>query len=110
VSEAGSPGPDGQPERVYRLDVFREPHRDGCWVCRHDETIVLRYDQIIRVDAAGVPFLAPQFVLLFKARGYRQKDRADFDGVLPLLAPGERAWLAAALRRLYPGHDWLASL
>ncbi|MGH3305350.1 MAG: nucleotidyltransferase domain-containing protein [Streptosporangiaceae bacterium] len=42
VSEPGPAGPDGRPERVYRLDVFREPQRDGRWVwvrrinVRHD--------------------------------------------------------------------------
>jgi hypothetical protein len=110
VSDAGPAGPACRPERVYRLDVFREPHRDGRWVCRRDESIVLPYDQIIRADARGVPYLAPQFVLLFKAEASRPKDHADFHGVLPLLARAERAWLTAALRRRYPGHEWLARL
>ena len=110
VSETGPPGPDGQAVRVYRLDVFREPCQHGRWVCRRDDTIVLPYEQIIRVGAGGVPYLAPQFVLLFKAKANRPKDQADFDSVLPLLAPGERAWLAATLRRVHPGHQWLASL
>jgi hypothetical protein len=110
VSEDGPPWADGRPERVYRLDVFREPHRDGRWVCRHDETIALPYDEIIRGDTRGVPFLAPPLVLLFKARANRPKDRADLAGVLPLLARQDRAWLAAAVRRNYPGHEWLARL
>lgn len=50
------------------------------------------------------------FVLLFKAQASRPKDHAYFDAVLPLLAREERAWLTAALRRLYPGHEWLARL
>lgn len=110
VSEAGPPGPDGRPGRLYRLDVFREPHRDGQWVCRRDETIVLPYDRVIRRDPQGIPYQAPQLVLLFKAKAIRPKDQADFDGVLPLLAPDERSWLAAMLRRNHPGHSWLARL
>jgi len=110
ASEAGPPGPDGRRERVYRLDVFREPHRQGRWVCRRDGTIVLPYDQIIRYDMRGIPYLAPQFVLLFKAKATRPKDQADFEGVLPLLARDERTWLAAALRRIHPGHEWLDRL
>jgi hypothetical protein len=104
VSEAG---PDGQPGRVYRLDIFREPQRDGQWVCRRDESIVLPYEEIIRRDPAGIPFLAPQIVLLFKAKHARPKDQADLAGVLPLLTSGQRSWLAAMLRRIHPGHDWL---
>jgi hypothetical protein len=110
VSEAGPPGPDGRPERIYRLDVFREPHRDGCWVCRRDDTIVLPYDQVIRRDGTDIPYLAPHLALLFKAKAIQPKDQADFDGVLPLLAPGERSWLAAAVQGSYPGHPWLDRL
>jgi len=110
VSESGLPGPDGQAVSVYRLDVFREPHRNGRWVCRRDESIVLPYYQIVRHDRHGIPYLAPQIVLLFKARANRPKDQADFVGVLPLLTPEEREWLAAVLRRLDPGHQWLANL
>jgi len=107
VSEDGPANPDGRPVRIYRLDIFREPHRGGQWVCRRDETIVLPDDQIIRRDSAGVPYLAPQLVLLFKARANRPKDQHDFLGVLPLLAPGERSWLATAMQRVHPGHQWL---
>lgn len=107
VSEAGPGAASGEPGRTYRLDVFREPHRDGQWVCRRDETIILPYDQIIRRDTAGIPYLAPQFALLFKAKANRPKDQADLAGALPLLTADERAWLAAAVRRIHPGHDWL---
>jgi hypothetical protein len=110
VSEIRHPVSGGQPARVYRLDVFREPQRDGQWVCRRDESIALPYDQIIRHDRAGIPYLAPHFVLLFKAKQARAKDQADLDGVLPLLKPDERAWLAAAVQRIHPGHEWLGQL
>jgi hypothetical protein len=50
---------------VYRLDVFREPHDGSTWICRRDETIRLPYPEIIRRTPDGVPFLAPEFVLLF---------------------------------------------
>jgi hypothetical protein len=32
----------------------------------------------------------------------RPKDQADFTGVLPLLNPARRAWLAATLARVHP--------
>ena len=60
-----------------------------------------------RRDSAGVPCLARQLVLLFKARANRPKDQHDFLGVLPLLAPRERSWLATAMQRVHPGHQWL---
>jgi hypothetical protein len=102
------PGPP--PRRVYRLDVFREPSRDGEWVCRRDAAIQLPYERVIRRDRAGIPYLAPEIVLLFKAKATRPKDEADFHGMLPLLAPAQRDWLRRMLDRLHPGHPWTGAL
>jgi hypothetical protein len=95
---------------VYRLDIFREPHDGDTWICRRDESIRLPYDEIIAHSDEGVPYLVPEIVLLFKAKHDRPKDRADFTGVLPLLSPVRRAWLAAGLARVHPGHVWLPEL
>jgi hypothetical protein len=95
---------------IYRLDIFREPHDGDTWICRRDETIRLPYDQIIVTSPEGVPYLVPEIVLLFKAKHQRPKDQADFAGVLPLLDPVRRDWLATALDRCHPGHPWLAAL
>jgi len=96
---------------VYRLDIFREPQRDGAWVCRRDETITLPYRRIIRRTPGGIPYLAPEIVLLFKAKHAAEpKNQADFAGTLPRLEPGAVGWLRWALRRVHPGHAWLAAL
>jgi hypothetical protein len=110
VSEVRQFDTDAMPQRIYRLDIFREPQRDGQWVCRRDESIILPYDQIIRRDQDGIPYLAPQIVLLFKAKAARAKDQVDLAGTLPLLTPSDRSWLATTLSRVHPGHDWLAQL
>jgi hypothetical protein len=94
----------------YLLDVFREPHDGDTWICRWDETIRLPYDAVIHHTEGGVPYLAPELVLLFKAKRLRQKDQADFDATLPHLAPTQRATLAELLARVHPGHRWLAYL
>ena len=52
----------------------------------------------------GVPYLAPELVLLYKAsQPERSANRADFEAVFPLLEEEPRAWLLAALE---PGHPW----
>ncbi len=102
------PGPPAR--QVYRLDVFREPSRDGQWVCRRDERIQLPYERVVRRDRAGIPYLAPEIVLLFKAKALRSKDEADFRGVLPLLGPGARDWLASTLDLVHAGHPWIGAL
>jgi Aminoglycoside-2''-adenylyltransferase len=92
----------------WRLDVFREPHDGDVWICRRDERIRRPYAEIVELGPDGIPYLAPEIVLLFKAKGDREKDRADLHGVLPLLDAGRRAWLADALALVHPGHPWQA--
>jgi len=49
-------------------------------------------------------------VLLFKAKATRDKDEADFALVTPRLSPDARAWLAASLKTIQPGHPWIDRL
>jgi len=107
---ASEPDPRRPGGRAYRVDVFREPASGGLWACRRDEQITLAYDRAIGHDAAGVPYLRPEIVLLFKAKHARAKDQADFDAALPLLQPAAVAWLRSALDRVHPGHPWIESL
>jgi hypothetical protein len=94
----------------YLLDVFREPHNGDLWICRQDETIRLPYADIIQHTSDGVPYMAPELVLLFKAKHARGKDQADFDGTVPYLNDEQRGRLAELLGRVHPGHRWLAQL
>jgi len=94
----------------YLLDVFREPHDGDTWICRRDETIRLPYLDIIHHTQDGIPYLAPELVLLFKAKHNRPKDQADFDATVPHMTPGQRQTLAELLVRIHPGHSWLANL
>jgi hypothetical protein len=94
----------------YLLDVFREPHQGDTWICRHDETIRLPYRDIVHHTGDAVPYLAPELVLLFKAKHARPKDQVDFDETVPHMTPDQRATLAGLLARVHPGHRWLAHL
>ncbi|MEU5216552.1 hypothetical protein AB0G79_10185 [Streptomyces sp. NPDC020807] len=94
----------------YLFDVFREPHEGGTWICRRDESLRLPYDDLVERTADGIPYLLPELVLLFKAKAQRPKDQVDFEGVLPLLDRSRRDALSEWLRRVHPGHSWLAAL
>jgi hypothetical protein len=94
----------------YLLDVFREPHDGEIWICRHDQTIRLPYSEIIHRTPGGIPYLAPELVLLFKAKHARPKDQADFDETIPHMTPAQHRTLAGLLARAHPGHHWLANL
>ncbi|MFH9377718.1 nucleotidyltransferase domain-containing protein [Streptomyces anulatus] len=94
----------------YLLDVFREPHDGDTWICRRDETIRLPYSEIVHHTQEGIPYLAPELVLLFKAKHARPKDRRDFDATVPHLTGAQRATLEKLLARVHPGHAWLTDL
>jgi hypothetical protein len=95
----------------WRFDVFREPHDGDVWICRRDEQRIRRpYREIIRHTDDGVPYLAIEVALLFKAKHHRAKDEGDFTGALPLMSRAERGWLDAALGLVHPDHPWRARL
>ncbi|MGX6607557.1 nucleotidyltransferase domain-containing protein [Micromonosporaceae bacterium Da 78-11] len=91
---------------VWRFDVFREPHDGDVWVSRRDPGLRRPYAEIVRRTPDGIPYLAPEVVLLFKAKHRRDKDEADFAVTAPRLTPTERAWLDKALDVVHPGHPW----
>ena len=96
--------------RAWRLDVFREPSAGDSWICRRDPSIRVPHAELVERTAAGIPFVRPEVVLLFKAKRSREKDEADFEAVLPRLDAARRDWLRAALARVHPGHAWLGRL
>jgi hypothetical protein len=91
----------------WRLDVIREPWDGDTWICRRDPSIRRPGSEVIAYTADGIPYQQPEIALLFKAKHTREKDQEDFEGVLPLLAPAARAWLADALAIVHPGHPWI---
>jgi aminoglycoside-2''-adenylyltransferase len=95
---------------AYRLDVFREPHDGDTWICRRDPAIRRLYSDVVAHTAAGMPYVAPEIVLLFKAKAVRPKDELDFERVRPRLTDGAARWLRDALERVHPGHRWLETL
>jgi hypothetical protein len=96
--------------RGRRLDVFREPHDGDTWICRRDPGLRRPYRDVVRHTDDGVPYLAPEIVLLFKAKARRPKDEADLASLLPVLDGAQRDWLARSLTVVHPGHPWIAAV
>jgi hypothetical protein len=80
------------------------------WVFRRNPRVTLPLDQFGWRTADGLPYIAPQVQLLFKAKGRRAKDDDDFARALPLLDAPSRRWLADAIAQTHPGHEWLTQL
>jgi hypothetical protein len=95
---------------LWRLDVIREPWDGDTWLCRRDLRIRRHRSELVAHTADGIPYQRPEVALLFKAKHTREKDRADFDAVLPLLDSGARAWLREGLELVHPEHEWIPAL
>jgi hypothetical protein len=85
---------------------------DDEWVFKRDRSIRGPLSDIGRRSPAGVPYLAPEVQLLYKAKTQPlAKDDADFQVALPLLGPQARVWLLRCLEQRFPeGHGWIEAL
>ncbi len=84
---------------------------DGTHLCfRRDLSIRLPLEDAFRRSPDGLPILAPEIVLLYKAKYSHEDDhKADFSNALPRLDTRQRAWLHEALSTLYGTHAWLSN-
>ncbi|MDH4982497.1 amino acid transporter [Hyphomicrobium sp. D-2] len=94
----------------WRVDMMIERGTQMRWVCKRDEAIHAPRAEMVSRSAGGIPYLAPEAVLLFKAKYRREKDETDFARALPKLDAGQRERLADWLAIIHPGHGWLESL
>jgi hypothetical protein len=90
--------------------VFADEHDRATkeWVFRRDERI--RRPLATAFVAGRVPYLAPEIVLLYKAKAPGAKGDADLNAVLPHLRNEQRSWLRRALEITAPGHHWASIL
>ena len=110
------------PDSVH--DIWCRPHKNAPWTLQlmvidasSDQWIFRRATQIRgsfstlgRMNKEGIPYLAPEIQLLYKAKGLRPKDEADFARTLPALDQKSRHWLAQTLALVHPDHPWLIKL
>ena len=105
VHEVHATWPDG-----YHLEFLLNEHdrETNEWVFRRDQRI--RRPLATAFVAGRVPYLAPEIVLLYKAKAPAMKDDADLNAVLSHLQNDQRLWLRRALDVMAPGHHWASIL
>jgi hypothetical protein len=96
------------PAGPWQVEFLLNEAQADRWLYRRDPSVSLPLD---RAGAdRGVPVLAPEIVLLYKAKEPRDRDEADFSVVAPQLGPEQRSWLHAAIASVQPSHPWLTRL
>lgn len=98
----------GHPPRG--LEVLLNERKGKHWVFRRKKSVRRRMEHVIVKTAHGVPILAPEIVLLYKAKDPREKDEADFEAARGALGGERREWLRLALEDAHPEHAWLKQL
>ncbi len=100
--------PKYQPDFVeILLNEADETH----FLFRRDISITRELAWAFLQTESGIPILAPDIVLLYKASAAEEeKNNFDFQISIPGLCPEQRQWLKLALQHLYPTHAWLAHL
>jgi hypothetical protein len=83
---------------------------EAVWVFRREPRIQRPLNEVIHRTPQGLPYLAPEIQLLYKARNPRPRDEEDFENVIPHLDATARKWLCESLQMTQPAHGWLPSL
>jgi hypothetical protein len=96
------PGPAGP----WRIQVMIDESSDGDWVSRRNPGIRRPIASIGKTSTDGIPYLAPEIQLFYKAKNLRPKDETDFTAVLPSLTREQRQWLSDAIARTHGDHPW----
>jgi hypothetical protein len=93
----------------WTFELLLDESEEDRWVFRRDRTLQRPLALCVRHDSSGIPFIAPEIQLLYKARSVRAQDQEDFDLIAPRLDFDARTWLRTALARVEPCHEWLNS-
>jgi Aminoglycoside-2''-adenylyltransferase len=96
-------------ERVWAFELMLdEGGRD--WTFRRNSGIRRPLESAIHRSSEGIPYLAPEIQLLYKAKEFRARDQADLERVVGRLHQDARIWLKTSIAGMYPHHPWLSAL
>jgi hypothetical protein len=98
----------GESEPAFQ--VMLAESSNGDWIFRRNPNVRMPISKMGFHPLWGLPYLAPEIVLLFKAKHLEPRDRVDFDHAIPALSADARQWLRDAIEKTHPGHEWLKVL
>jgi hypothetical protein len=100
-----------RPAGAWRLQLMLDEADGTRWQSRRDARVTRPVAELGLLDSNGIPYLAPETQLYYKAKNPRPIDEIDFSAALPVMSSRQRAWLAESITKTYgEGHRWLARL
>jgi hypothetical protein len=100
----------GRDESEPAFQVHLAESSEGEWIFRRNPEVRMPIARMGFYPLWGLPYLAPEIVLLFKAKHLEERDQIDFKSALPALSADARRWLRDALEKTHPGHEWINAL
>ncbi|MFJ8785292.1 nucleotidyltransferase domain-containing protein [Streptomyces sp. NPDC102476] len=98
------------PSEPWRIQIMLDEAEGQEWMSRRCAQVRRPIHLLGRNSHEGVPYLAPEVQLFYKARQPRPKDEKDFRAALPALDASQRRWLATAITQAYGDHPWCEKL
>lgn len=99
------------PSSPWAFQLMIDDTDNEDWFFRRDSRVRRPIQSLTgRASTISCAVLSPDVQLLYKSKGLREKDVADFRAVLPCLLAGERDWLRTALETVSPRHPWIPEL
>jgi hypothetical protein len=92
----------------WRLQLMLDNSDDELWQSRRDPRLTRPIAEVRYRTPDGIPYIAPEIQLHYKAKAARPKDELDLAAVLPAMQPNQREWLVKAIALTYGSdHPWL---
>lgn len=90
------------PTGPWQLDVTVGDGTQTLWSYRRDPEVTRPWHEAVLHTSRGIPYLAPDLQLLFKATDRRPKDDLDAAEVIPGLTPAQLQFLSDHLDSNHP--------
>jgi len=92
----------------WRVQLMLDDGDDRYWRSRRCSFVTKPIGELGITSEVGVPVLAPEVQLFYKAKSPREKDHVDFMAALPLLSVKQKNWLSGAISVAYGTNNaWL---
>jgi hypothetical protein len=94
----------------WKLELMLDESEGEFWVYRRDPGVRRTLRDALKRSSSGIPYLAPEIQLLYKAKHTRPRDELDFQAATPKLSEEARRWLLQSLARTLLSHPWAHAL